>query len=159
MISYGSEELRPGVFQILPNFLHDFTIFQGVAAFVENDRVKWVPFSGKYDTGSDDNFVTKDIIQRAEKEHLLEQIDADGGAVEHRYLGLNNQEVLCTSFIKLTWHERKGGRSRYTRFNLVDDAPFDIILGNPFILENSVFEPQASALPLRRKHRRPCKSS
>ena len=125
--------------------LRDWTLLDAVIVFVRDDGPKWEPVCGKYDTGSDENFIRREILNRADAESLLEPFEGEV------FAGLDRQEVAPTHRVWLTWHDSRGGKSRRTRFYLVEDAPFDIILGNPHIQEEQILQRQFAALPLRRK--------
>lgn len=99
----------------------------------------WFPVRGKYDTGSDANFITKTLITAQGLESQLEALSkTDIGS--RGFTGLNQQTCLPTHKLELSWCARNAFKYSLTEFYVVDDAPYDIVIGNPYIQEAKVFQ-------------------
>ncbi|KAF1955573.1 hypothetical protein CC80DRAFT_505450 [Byssothecium circinans] len=120
----------------------------GSIALTHKAQPRYVPVRAKYDTGSDVNLVPAQLIVSNDLSSLL----VEG---EDTFIDLNNQEYHTHHTITLKWCAVNMHKMRTTTFHVTDDLPFDMVLGDPFIQENAVFDPQRVALPLRRKHRGP----
>jgi len=118
----------------------------GTIALTHQAQPRYVPVRAKYDTGSDVNLVPAELIVSNDLSSLLVE-------EEDTFIGLNNQEYHTCHTITLKWCAVNMHRMRTTKFHVTDDLPFDMVLGDSFIQENAVFDPQRVALPLRRKHR------
>lgn len=118
----------------------------GTIALTHKAQPRYVPVRAKYDTGSDVNLVPAELIVSNDLSSLLVE-------EEDTFIGLNNQEYHTCHTITLKWCTVNMHKMRTTKFHVTGDSPFDMVLGDPFIQENAVFDPQRVALPLRRKHR------
>lgn len=99
----------------------------------------WFPVRGKYDTGSDANFITKTLITAQGLESQLEALSTtDIGS--RGFTGLNQQTCLPTHKLRLSWCARNAFKYSLTDFYVVEDAPYDIVIGNPYIQEAKVFQ-------------------
>lgn len=128
----------------------------GTITLTHEDAPRFVPVRIKYDTAADANFIPRAFIEANDLSPLLERIqdDPDGdGPDAIVFTGLNDQEYKIEDTINLSWCASNMHRMRTTKFHVAESLPFDIILGDAFILENQPFHPQRTALPLRRKHR------
>lgn len=86
------------------------------------------------------------------EEHTLEGGLQEVGGDEHCFLGLNKLEITPQHTIRLSWCSPRSDKVRTDDFYVVDEAPFDIILGMAVIRKVEPFgHRQTAALPLRRK--------
>ena len=95
------------------------------------------------DSGCDDNWVALEFVQRAA---LESQIRRD---IQIRnYAGFGGHHVRPVGEISLTWFANNARKTRYTKFLVVKDGPFDLLLGKHFLFKESIFKFDASALVL-----------
>lgn len=91
------------------------------------------------------------MIEEHGLEEGLQELDM-AGSDEHCFHGLNGLEFIPQHTIRLSWCSPRFDKVRTDDFYVVDEAPFDIILGMAVIREVNPFGPrQITALPLRRK--------
>jgi hypothetical protein len=134
------------------HFDPDPSLVLGTIVVTHEDKPRFVPIRAKYDTGSDVNFIPFTLVERNGLSEFLVKLK-DNTLEDNVFLGLNNQEYVIHHTITLQWSAATMHNVRTTHFHVADDLPYDMVLGNPFIQENRVFNPQRVALPLRRKHR------
>ena len=118
----------------------------GTIALSHKAQPRYVPVRVKYDTGSDVNLVPAGLVASNDLSSLLAEEEAT-------FIGLNNQEYHTYHTITLKWCAVNMHKMRTTTFHVTDELPYDMVLGDVFIQENAIFDPQRVALPLRRKHR------
>ena len=129
------------------HFDPDPSLVLGTIVVTHEENPRFVPVRAKYDTGSEVNIVP---IALVEKNGLLEfLVELEAGTFESKVYGLNDQEFIIHHTISLQWSAATMRNVRTTRFHVADASPYDMLLGNPFIQENKVFDPQRVALPLR----------
>ena len=126
----------------------DFTVFEAIT-----DPEK-IHIRAKYDTGADDNFITRDAIKRAGLGRYVQEVHYSEDAT---FYMLNNEEFVPKHRLRITWWKQFRPKKKYSEsFYVVPEAPYDMILGLGFILLEKVFVPKQyvrKALPLRRKPR------
>lgn len=98
---------------------------------------------GKLDSGCDDNWVALELLQRGEMAGQLETV-ADG----EMYFAFGGEPFSPKGQIDITWYALNAGKSRCTSFLVHEKPPFDLVLGRTFILEESIFMFDKSALIL-----------
>jgi hypothetical protein len=106
----------------------------------------------KYDTGCDVNLIPKRFVEEHGLTEFMTLLGGEDARFEGQvFIGLNNQEHVIYHEITLRWCADNMHQVRTTKFHVADSLPYEMVLGDPFILENRVFHPKPSALPLRRK--------
>lgn len=104
---------------------------QGEPGARQNGPVLWFPVRGKYDTGADADFVSQDVLERAELEPFVRKLRTP---VRVKALGA---EVDFDQVIKLTWVLHHETVSEEREFFVAKDADFDILLGEPYLKEHN----------------------
>ena len=132
------------------HFDRDPSLVVGIIFITHEEKGRFVPVRAKYDTGSDANFIPSALVERARLSAILVPLEDDSVNV---FVGLNNQEYHPTHMVTLDWCASTMHKTQATKFHVIDDVPYDILLGNPFVIENNVFTPPRVALPLRHKNR------
>jgi hypothetical protein len=125
---------------------------------VHETKPRYVPVRAKYDTGSDANFVPRELIDKNKLSEFLVKLETSSPE-DNIFVGLNNQEYIINYTIELQWSAATMRHVRTTQFHVAEDLPYDVVLGNPFIQANQVFHPQRVALPLHHKQTTSSKSS
>ena len=108
------------------------------------EKPLFYPARAKYDTGCPDCLISESIVRKHHLESSLESFK-----VARRYTGLGNFEVTSTKQICLIWSVNNETVSRKNTFFVVADSPFELLLGENFMLANS---PMLPALPIRLLH-------
>ena len=137
-------------------FDSDPSLVTGTITIAHETVPRFVPVRIKYDTGSDANFIPSILLQEHGLAELVEGVSSDDGGPEWIFLGLNQQEYAVKQSITLYWCSSTMRKTRKSVFHVIDDMGYDLLLGNPFIIENDVFRTTTrSALPITfvRKHR------
>lgn len=131
-------------------FDNDATLVLGTITVTHEDKARFVPVRAKYDTGSDVNFIPSSLVEKHGLGALLQELDEEEKQ-DNVFIGLNEQEYHVQHIIVLQWCASSMHHVRTTKFHVADEVPFDMLLGNPFIQENRIFDPQRTALAIRRK--------
>ncbi|KAH6720994.1 hypothetical protein BKA61DRAFT_709693 [Leptodontidium sp. MPI-SDFR-AT-0119] len=107
----------------------------------DGDRPLFYPARAKYDTGCPDCLISAAVIRKFNLESCLENVET-----ERQYTGLGNVEVISKSQVNLNWSANNETVSRRNTFYVVADSPFELLLGEDFMMANS---PLLPALPIR----------
>jgi hypothetical protein len=140
----------------------DSSIVLATIVVTHEAKPRFVPARAKYDTGSDANFVPHALVKESGLLEFMVKLEAgtseentEAGVPKRNVsIGLDNQEHIIHHTITLQWSAATMWKARTTQFHVAEDLPYDMVLGNPFIQENGVFDSQRVALPVRRKY--PC---
>lgn len=92
------------------------------------ERVRYVHIRAKMDTGCDDNLVTMELVTKAGiKKSTLLDIPEDENIELHGLEG-----VKCTPLyqVDLKWYQDGDMKMRQQRFYVVQDGPFDMLIGS-----------------------------
>jgi hypothetical protein len=111
-----------------------------------NDRMGPLVCRGLLDSGSEDNWVSSDLITRG---GLLDQVSALDDAGDTFYAGFGGNPFKPEGIIALTWYASNSATTKDTAFLVHPSAPFDMILGKKWIAEESIFVFDKPALALR----------
>jgi hypothetical protein len=106
----------------------------------EGKRPIFYPAKAKFDTGCVDCLITEAVIRKYNLDEWREK------CVERTYLALGNSEVISNSLLHLNWSANNETTLRRNLFYVVADSPFELLLGETFMNDNSRFIP---ALPVR----------
>ena len=112
---------------IKQNFTRDATIVVDRGAGGP-ERLCYIPVRAKMDTGCDDNMVHLQVLKDAGiDENLLIPIEADA---KTELIGVEG--FVCTPDfeIELTWYQDRQMKARKSKFFVVKDAPFDVLIGS-----------------------------
>ncbi|THW88996.1 hypothetical protein D6D15_05575 [Aureobasidium pullulans] len=126
----------------------DLSITDSTITVTHEDKPRYISARAKYDTGSEVNFTSSEFVTENGLTPLLNRLKDP-----EIFVGLNNQEYHVKHTIVLHWCGSRMHKVRTTTFFVADEVPYDILLGNEFILRNRVFDPQRAALALRHKYR------
>ncbi|KAG9556939.1 hypothetical protein KCU71_g11190, partial [Aureobasidium melanogenum] len=119
----------------------------GTIIATHEGKPRYVPVKAKYDTGSEANFIAAGFLKEHNLSALLQKLPKDDW-----FRGMNECRYPVTYTITLDWCASTMNKVRKTQFYVVEEVPFDIIIGNPFILDNRVFQQSKVALPCRYEH-------
>ncbi|CAD0089286.1 unnamed protein product [Aureobasidium mustum] len=125
-------------------FDSDPSMIMGTIAVTHEDKPRFVPVQAKYDTGSEANFIAAGFLEKHNLSALLQKLPKDDC-----FRGLNKCDYPVSHTITLDWCAMTMNKVRKTQFHVVEEVPFDIIIGNPFIMDNRVFQSTRVALPCR----------
>ena len=114
------------------------------------ERLQYAHVRAKMDTGCNDNLITMDLIQKAGIDKSMLSNIPDDEAIELH--GLNNAKCIVLYAIDLTWYQDGDMKMRQSKFYVVEDGPFDMLLGSRrFAQELAAGESPALILTKRRK--------
>lgn len=130
----------------------DPSLDTGTAVVVRDERPNCIPVRAKHDTAADANFIAISFIRPCGLGDLLIKIE-EGGTVENVFYGLGGHEYRLTHTITLHWCWATMLKVRHTLFHFAKEVLHKLVLGNDFILENRVLNPQRVGLPLRSKRK------
>jgi hypothetical protein len=126
----------------------DRSVTDSTITVIHEDEPRYIAARAKYDTGSDFNFTSSAFVTKHRLSALLETLeDAEV------FVGLNSQEYHVKHTVVLHWCASTMHKTRTTTFFVADGVPYDILLGNKFIIQNGIFEGKRAVLALRHKHR------
>lgn len=143
--------VQPG--QVVEN---DSTMILGTITVVHEAAPRYVPFRAKYDSGSEENFVSLAFVQEHGLTSLLQEVP-DGEQDHFTFIVLNDVEVQARHTLTLHLCPSNMRRMRKTLFHVVDEVPYDLLIGEPFITANNVWDRARPVLHLIRKYGR-CES-
>ncbi|KAF4949947.1 hypothetical protein FGADI_8548 [Fusarium gaditjirri] len=109
---------------------NDFT--RSLVLVVPNgtDSFRFVTVRNKIDTGSDENFVNADLLQRHEIDPATITPIPEETREERTLHMLNDFKFTPTEEIRLSWHKPNDMKQRESDFVIVQDAPFDVLIGS-----------------------------
>jgi hypothetical protein len=87
----------------------------------------------KLDTGSEDNWISASIVTRVGLQDLVEPI-----SLEKLYTGADGSLFQPTGTLSVSW-TRNAIKSWKTDFLVLENAPFDMLLGRGFIIKEGLF--------------------
>ncbi|CZR67080.1 uncharacterized protein PAC_16979 [Phialocephala subalpina] len=90
-----------------------------------------VQFLATLDTGTPSNWISDSTLQQLQLQQG--QLEA---AVD--YLTIDGKTISSTEVVDLRWYSVPGRKTRYTRFRVIEKAPFDIILGSDLIFQEGI---------------------
>ncbi|KAG9585507.1 hypothetical protein KCU77_g9923, partial [Aureobasidium melanogenum] len=147
-LSISTSQLSGGTANRYSSVNIDPSITDSTITVIHEDKPRYIAARAKYDTGSDVNFTSSAFVAESGLSSLLEELDHS-----EIFVGLNDQEYHVKHTVVLHWCAATMHKARTTTFFVADEVPYDILLGNEFIIRNRVFEPQRTVLALRYKHR------
>lgn len=89
---------------------------------------------GKYDTGADDNMISKELVNRANVDHLIK----DASDVQY-YQGPKYSRYKPCGKMYLEWVNAKTQQQYGDWFFVMEGLPYHWILGLGFILRERIF--------------------
>lgn len=113
---------------IRQNFTRNATIVVDKGTGTFPDRVHYVHVRAKMDTGCNDNLVTIDLIKKAAID--LSKLRAIPGDEEISLTGLDNAKCTPLYETDLTWYQDGDMKMRESRFYVVNQGPFDMLIGS-----------------------------
>lgn len=117
----------------------DATIFCGIS-----DGPQWIAGRGILDSGCDDNWISLDIVNRAEMNSNIVQTPD-----QKIYIGFGGQNMEARGSIIITWYANNASKTRQTTFLVAEHGPFDLLLGKNFIFSENIFMFNQAALVLK----------
>ncbi|KAG5756345.1 hypothetical protein H9Q72_014445 [Fusarium xylarioides] len=94
------------------------------------DSFRFVTVRNKIDTGSDENFVNADLLQKHEINPATITTIPEETREERTLHMLNDFKFTPTEEIRLSWHKPNDMKQRESDFVIVQDAPFDVLIGS-----------------------------
>ncbi|QKD62159.2 uncharacterized protein FOBCDRAFT_254266 [Fusarium oxysporum Fo47] len=109
---------------------NDFT--RSLVLIVPNgaDSFRFVTVRNKIDTGSDENFVNAELLQRHEIDPATITTIPEETREQRTLHMLNDFKFTPTQEIRLSWHKLNDMKQRESDFVIVKDAPFDVLIGS-----------------------------
>jgi hypothetical protein len=111
------------------DFTRDLVIIFETNSHEPSERFQWVPLRNKIDTGSDENFISHEIL---EKHHVKEdKIRAipEGEQEERELAMLGGYKIKPQREITLQWYRPKDAQMRETTFIIAENKPpFDTLI-------------------------------
>ncbi|KAI8402673.1 hypothetical protein FOFC_17989 [Fusarium oxysporum] len=109
---------------------NDFT--RSLVLIVPNgaDSFRLVTVRNKIDTGSDENFVNAELLQRHEIDPATITTIPEETREQRTLHMLNDFKFTPTQEIRLSWHKPNDMKQRESDFVIVKDAPFDVLIGS-----------------------------
>ncbi|RFN44796.1 hypothetical protein FIE12Z_10990 [Fusarium flagelliforme] len=89
---------------------------------------QFVPVRSKYDTGSDENFVSAEILNKNGIDPTLITTIPEENRKKRELHMLNNFTFIPKQEVRLSWHKHNDMRQREDVFIIVEDAPFDVLI-------------------------------
>lgn len=90
----------------------------------------WFPVRGKFDSGSDTDFISSNVIKRASLEPFVTEVEA----VEVKMFGIG---FIFNRKIRLSWQLNNEELSYTQEFWVAENAEeFDLIIGEPWLIEH-----------------------
>ena len=113
---------------IKQNFTRNATIVvdNGVGTFPE--RLQYVHVRAKMDTGCNDNLITMELVEKAGIDSSLLNVIPEDQAVDLQ--GLDSAKCTPLYEIDLTWYQDGDMKMRDSRFYVVKEGPFDMLIGS-----------------------------
>ena len=145
---YNSGDPNPQTARFLDLNADPSLINVTIAAGLATERPQWVPARGKLDTGSEANSISREVIERGKISEKL--IPVDG---KKKFAGIEGSEFVPTSKITIAFFMNNAMNSHETEFFLVEQADFDVLLGNPFIRQHIPLAPRDPVLILQHRRR------
>lgn len=112
------------------DFTRSLTLVIELEGVHDHMRLKEVPVRNKIDTGSDEDFVSRELITK----HGMDRNKIHDIPVEkqqERTLRLlNNLTFTPTQEVTISWHKPQDARQRETTFLVVDCNLFDVLIGS-----------------------------
>lgn len=103
----------------------------------------WQPASAILDTGTKDEWVSDRILS------YCSAIEDDKPLEEPKiYTAFNGQEFRATRRVVFSWQSEKNRITRKSTFRVMENAPFDVIIGSNFLFRESVLTLNEAALLL-----------
>jgi hypothetical protein len=147
-VSLSTSEMSGGIRTRRAVVDTDRSVTDSTITVIHEDEPRYIAARAKYDTGSDFNFTSSAFVTKHGLSTLLEILDN-----AEVFVGLNSQEYHVKHTIVLHWCASTMHKTRTTTFFVADEVPYDILLGNEFIIQNGIFEGRRAVLALRHKHR------
>lgn len=96
----------------------------------DQSRFQYVPVRNKIDTGSDENFISKQLIDKHHMDpSIISEIPVD--KLSQRTLAmLNGLTFTPTQEVKIRWHKPQDKKQREDTFIIVESDLFDVLIGS-----------------------------
>jgi hypothetical protein len=89
---------------------------------------QFVPVRSKYDTGSDENFVSAEILNKNGIDPTIITTILEENRKKRELHMLNNLTYIPKQEVRLSWHKHNDMKQREDVFIIVEDAPFDVLI-------------------------------
>ena len=97
-----------------------------------DDNVGFFPVRGQFDSGANDNFISRSLIQRADLEHLIEDPASHHPLTVSTVIG----EGTLTERLQLNISLHGSSRSDTLLFWVSEEGTFDILIGDEWMQKN-----------------------
>ncbi|KAI3320113.1 hypothetical protein HD806DRAFT_247232 [Xylariaceae sp. AK1471] len=111
------------------DFTRDLILIIEVAAREGPDRFEFVPLRNKIDTASDENFVSRKVLEKhnMDMSKLIQIPEEDR---RERTLECLGGHFTPEQEVALRWHKLQDRKQREGLFIVIDDPPFDLLIGS-----------------------------
>jgi hypothetical protein len=99
------------------------------SAGIQEGKARWQACRGKPDTGSNGNWIKREIVERSGLETLIQDFKGTPMIMEDA----SDHKHMADKIITLTWYRNDESISRMTDFFVIDTGPFEMLLGKEFI--------------------------
>ncbi|KAI1070476.1 hypothetical protein LB507_006733, partial [Fusarium sp. FIESC RH6] len=89
---------------------------------------KFVPVRSKYDSGSDENFVSAEILNKSGIDQTLITTIPQENQKERELHMFENFTFIPKQEVRLSWHKHNDMKQREDLFIVVEEAPFDVLI-------------------------------
>ena len=104
-------------------------------------RAQWCPAVASLDTGTEDNWISQDLVNRLGLQPLT------GVAVVYG-ADFSGTSVKSLGVVQVNWYGEGSRRSRYSVFQIASNGPFDVLFGSRFLFSEGVYDFNKHALIL-----------
>jgi hypothetical protein len=96
----------------------------------DHSRFQFIPVRNKIDTGSDENFISKRLIEKHRMDpSIIKEIPSDKLS-QRTFEMLNGLTFTPTQEVKLCWHKPQDKKQREDIFLIVECDLFDVLIGS-----------------------------
>ncbi|KAI0450729.1 hypothetical protein F5B21DRAFT_517261 [Xylaria acuta] len=111
------------------DFTRDLILVIEVAGCEGLDQFKFVPLRNKVDTASDENFISRKVLQK-HKMDMSKLVQIPEEDRRQRTLEGIGGHFTPEQETELCWHKLNDRKQRYGTFIVMDDPPFDVLIGS-----------------------------
>ncbi|KAI1813469.1 hypothetical protein GGS20DRAFT_478137 [Poronia punctata] len=109
------------------DFTRDLILVIEVAGRTGLDKFEFVPLRNKIDTASDENFISRKVLQKYDMN--MNKLVAIPDRRERTLEGIGGS-FTPEQEVTLHWHKLQDRQQREGRFIVLDDPPFDVLIGS-----------------------------
>lgn len=112
------------------DFTRSLILVLEIAGPQDHSRFQFVPVRNKIDTGSDENFISKQLIDKHHMDpSIITEIPVDKLS-QRTFEMLNGLTFTPTQEVKICWHKPQDKKQREDTFIIVESDLFDVLIGS-----------------------------